>query len=768
MGLGAKLNFAFITVILVMVLSHAGYSLAMEYFNSKQAAEAKVAEANKKLLEDFKQITDFNKQLADSLLGNQAFLEACATRNRDAVGRLLKEAVDKSGLVGFITVIDNKGTVFYSTETPAKFSDDVRGNPGVDFVMTRNDAFRGPVSFSPTGSLTISSMVPLSFGPGTSGVLAVSQPVNTEFLSGVVTKLALGQEHISDVEMALFSVKEGKITAVTPGLVGKDGGFLSQVNQSGFKAIPQSATFEAGGRLWTGRLLELDKQNVMGEVLISAPFPSIISKATVIAGQAGASALLALLLGFMFAAGIGNSVNRPLRFLINRARDLASGKAALAPLEGLSGDWLELGELMDTSVQSMRSSVSGLKSQLARHNMEVDEKLKAAQTSTTQLETVNRQLTDKTRQLAEISKQVNFANQQAALLQHKLDSVLQVSTEGYLILDQFGNVLHANPVFLNWMGVQEGEIAGQQCFDLVVKPGQGRPTGRQAFSSHGGNPGDLITQFFPEGVIYHRYQEKSVEVLAHLQPVVTDDSNIQGYIMVLRDKSLRSEIAQLRTEMVAMLQDSIRAPLVSVQPTWKAILSNASQSMHPSVGQSLAQLHMHYDQLVGLVDSLLMMYGGIVPPPAIPKEQVIITRLVADCLEEVSGKARDQQLTLDYKTVTGLPPVNVDRDTIRRVTVQILEHMIAMTSPGGRVRVETLLKGNEMRMGVYSSGPVLPQDEIADMFMGFVQGQHKEDTYGARLSMYLARNNIERIGGKIWAEAQEGRGTAVFYTMSIN
>src|SRR4030095_15150086 len=284
------------------------------------------------------------------------------------VAKTLKDYTDKTGLIGFITVIDNKGAIFYSTETPAKFGEPVRGSsPGVDFVMMRNAFWFGATTFSPTGALTISSMVPLPFGGGTNGVLAVSQPLNTEFLSGIVTKLALGPEHINDVEMALFSVKDRKVVAVTSGLVGKDGGFLSQVNQAGIKAIPQTPTFEAGGRLWKVFRLAQDDKSLIGEILISAPFPSIIPKATVIAGQAGASALIALLLGFIFAAGIGSSVNRPLRFLINRAHDLASGKASLAPLEGLRGDWLELGELMDTSVQSMRASVGSLKSKLAQH-----------------------------------------------------------------------------------------------------------------------------------------------------------------------------------------------------------------------------------------------------------------------------------------------------------------------------------------------------------------------------------------------------------------
>ncbi len=343
--------------------------------------------------------------------------------------------------------------------------------------------------------------------------------------------------------------------------------------------------------------------------------------------------------------------------------------------------------------------------------------------------------------------------------------MLQVSNEGYLMLDQFGNVLSANPVFLNWVGANEGEIAGRLCFDLVKKPGEPRSDANpQVFVRPKGNPGDLINQFYPEGVVYHRYQDKQVDVLAHLHPVVTDDSNIAGWIMVLRDKSLRSEVAQLRQEIVAMLSESIRQPLVSVEPTWEAILANAG-SLSPQAGQSLAQLHSHYKQLIGLVDSLLMMHGGIMPPPMTPRQPVILTRLVAECLEEVAQQAREQQLSLDYKTLTGLPNINTDREALKRVLVQFIEKMISITSPGGRVRVESSVKGHEVRIGVSSSGPALPQEEIDDLFAGFIDGKHDEATYSSRLSMYLARDNVERLGGRIWADSEQGRGTMIFFTL---
>lgn len=771
MGLSAKLNFAFIAIILVMVLGNAGYSLVSEYLSSKGQAEQKLAKATKLLIDEFKSIADSDKEGCQALLQDPSFTSAYADKNREALSKVIKSFASKSGFSGFVVLIDDKGNVFYNSETPSKFGYSLRGqNSGADFVFLHNDVWMGPAAISAAGTVSITAMVPMRTGSTIGGIVSLNQPVNTELLTGLVTKFSLQESSVSSMDMALVSARDGKVTAVTSDLVSKDGGFLSKVNQEGLKAFPAPPSiFEAGGRLWKTFPLG-DPKSVVGLILLTTPMTNIIPKVISVAGQAATAGGVALVIAFIFSAGIGGNVNASLQFLIRRARDLSAQKPNLPPLEGLGGDWLELAELMDTSVSSMRSSIQSLKQQLNKFNFDVDDKVKQTEAAEQQLETLNRQLSAQTKQLSEVSKQVNYANQQAVLLQQKLDSVLQISTEGYLLLDQFGNVLSANPVFLNWMGATEGEIAGRLCFDLVKKPGEDPniDNSSQVFAKHGDNPADLINLFYPEGFVYHRNQQKATEVLAHLQPVVSEDSKVQSWIMVLRDKSLRSEIAQLKTEIVSMLSDSIRAPLAGCEQTWSSILGNAAQTMHPAVGQSLAQLHSSYEQLLGMVDSLLLVYGGFVPPPVIPREQVVVTRLIADCLEEMSGAARAHQLMLDYKTVTGLPSVNVDKTTLKSIVLQLLEKMISITAPGGRVRAESQVKGNEMRIGITSSGPALAQDEIVDMFAGFIQGKHSEESYSARLSMYLARNNIERLGGKTWAESEAGRGTVIFFTLPLH
>ncbi|MBS2009383.1 MAG: PAS domain-containing sensor histidine kinase [Cyanobacteria bacterium SZAS TMP-1] len=802
MNLSSKLTSAMIFVVLLVVAGHVAYSVYLDYRTTRMDAGAACQEASAKLNGALKASQDLTLEVAKGLVGSERFISAYNAGDKGGVAGEIKSVCERFSFSGHVWVVDDKGNLFYGSDTPKASGHSVlRENYGIEVAHGNNDPrkFWSGVTFNDKTKVVALSTV-LSMGNrGHNGILAVSLPINTDFLTGLATRFGIENPNSQGIELAVFSNKEGKVTAFSENM--NDGTaikFLPTLNSSGLKAIPKAALedgasgakpgfefsvegltrllvptlgFEREYAWWrTLGLTAKDNQDVVAYILIAKDVPSEFSKIVETTLLGGLVGVLGIVVGMLFSSQITASVDRPVRFLIKRTRDIASNKQVIPPLENLSGDWLELGELIDTAVLSMRSTTQNLKQQLNKQAESVKEKIALAEQSNQQADLLNRNIAHQAKQIAEYKGQMNQATRQAIIVQQQLDAVLQCSTEGFLVLDQFGNILHANTVFLNWYGSSEGEIAGRMCFDLVRKPGD-PPTGDsqgQAFAQHGGDPHALISQFYPEGTIYHKGGQKKVDVLAHLQPLSGDDSNIQGYIMVLRDKSLRSENAHLRQEIINMLQENIRAPLTQAESGWSAIMSNAAGPVPPSTGQALNDLHGQYQQLIALVDNLLMMYGGFVPPPAVqPKEQITISRLVADCLQEVTPMARERQLMLDYKTVTGLPNISGNKEAITGILLQVLERMIDITGAGGRVRVESLSKGQEMRIGVSSSGPALPEGEIADMFVGYIEGKHAEHTYGSRLSMYLARNNVERLGGKIWAESEAGRGTITYFTLPI-
>ena len=757
----------------------------VDFQSSRAIAGGRALEAAKKFEKDRDLIIAANTGLAQQMSQDGVLIAALGKHDPHSGGERVKFVADQSAYPGDLALIDSSGKLLYSTDNP-KGGDPDRSELLDSALKSAKGGTNTPLSGYASlnaGRLMLITFIPVKSSGKFVGLIAASQPLSSQFLSGLASKWQIENPDFHDLGVAVVpspkGAKDGPTDVLmTPNLTSK---FLAQVSAKGAGALPSSpmnlsgpllylipftassSDFSAENRWWHAEKLQNE-----GVILFAAPIDDIRIHAAAMVAVAVLLGIAVALLAIAMARATGRSITKPMRIITYRVAAIKEQKRALPPLEGLEGEWLELGEQIDTALSAMRQSLQSIRTQLNKQAEEFEDRFRANQESTMQLENLNRQISQQARQSTELSKQVNTANRQTIFLQRKFEAVMQVSTEGFLILDQYGNVLGANLTFLNWIGATEGEIAGRLCFDLIKKPGEARSDMRQgqAFAIHGGDPAELINQFYPEGIVYNLQKDSAVEVLAHLQPIEGEDGSTQGYIMVLRDKSLRSEISHLRTEIVAMLADSIRTPLIQAESGWQTIL-NHSQTLPPPVTDSLTALHEHYVNLLGVTDSLLMIYSNFVPPmPQMqPRQEVVVNRLVADCLEEVAPLARDRQLALDYKSVTGLPNLNVDKEILQGIIIQLLEKMISITGAGGRVRVESVYKEQEMRIGVLSSGPALPESELGDMFVGFIDGKHSMDTYSSRLAMYLARNSVERLGGAIWAESD--RGTAIYFTVPI-
>lgn len=778
--MGAKLNFSFIATILVMCIVQAIFTLVVDLNKNHSKAIAIVDPAIECVNKELGLIYRKNGEIAAAIERNADFKKAYSAKDRAAVAAIINTTFDRVGFDGYATIINDQGQIFFSSDAPGKFG---YTSDGINSPLVRS-AFGIPsaqggtfasalCSLSCTKAYTLSSLVPIGINGKNQAVLAVSTPFSNELLLGMERKIKLTKDNLKEFEMAFYVMADAQVKACSANLqaMKPPPAFLASLNNAKGDILGEtSKEKQADGFLWKNLPIRgPNGMNAMGQIIVCAPMANQLASFSLLALQLAIGAVAAIILALVFSAALSKRFNQSMWFLKQRAKDLAENKRDLPSLSVLNGDYLELAEMMDTALTNPRAMVLNLKQTVSKQEEELSERQRQIDAINSQLEMVNRQLTAHNRQSVDISNQVQTANKQAIQVQQKLDAVMQCSSEGFLLLDPYGSVLAANPTFLRWTGTDEREIFGKVCFDLVKKPGEPKDLHTMSFANTSGGPNDLINQFFPEGVVYHRFENKHTDVLMHLQPIVGEDGNIQGYIMVLRDKSLHAEVARLRGEIVTMLGDDIRSPLTTAESYWKN-LQQQLPNMPPAVAQNLLEMHKTYENMMGMVDSYLMMYGGFVPPPVeqIPREQVSVTRLIGECLETVSQHARAQQIMLDYKTVTGLPTTSINKEIVRDIIINLLDKMISVTAPGGRVRAETTIKGKEIRLIISSSGPALQQIEIEDMFIGFIGGKHAEDTYQTRLNMYLARNNAERLGGRIWAESEAGRGTAIFLTLPVH
>jgi signal transduction histidine kinase len=125
------------------------------------------------------------------------------------------------------------------------------------------------------------------------------------------------------------------------------------------------------------------------------------------------------------------------------------------------------------------------------------------------------------------------------------------------------------------------------------------------------------------------------------------------------------------------------------------------------------------------------------------------------------------QVTLD-----SAPDVDViagDERRIRQVIFNLLTNAVKFTPAGGTVDVTARRHNGEVRVAVADTGPGVPLEDRERIFEEFQQTDAGvEQGEGTGLGLALSRRLVELHGGRIWVDAEPGRGSTFVFTLPVS
>ncbi len=151
--------------------------------------------------------------------------------------------------------------------------------------------------------------------------------------------------------------------------------------------------------------------------------------------------------------------------------------------------------------------------------------------------------------------------------------------------------------------------------------------------------------------------------------------------------------------------------------------------------------------------------------PRTHPEEVELADEVVSALAELRPQAEEGGVTV-VNTVPRDLIVHADRDAVRTILRNLLDNAIrsAGEGGGGRVKVESEVEPNEVRLSLWDDGIGFPPAEASLLFEKFyrVEGDDRGRHTGTGLGLYLVRRCAELDGGRVVAHSDgPGRG-AVF------
>jgi signal transduction histidine kinase len=261
------------------------------------------------------------------------------------------------------------------------------------------------------------------------------------------------------------------------------------------------------------------------------------------------------------------------------------------------------------------------------------------------------------------------------------------------------------------------------------------------------------------------YSHEDIELLSTLaNQMAIAIENARLYEDLKRSKSYMrraDRLASLGT-LTAGLAHEIRNPLVAIK-TFTQLLPerlNDEEFLNKFLGIASGEV----DRIALLINELLEF-----AKPSEPKlELENITTILDGMILLISTEAKKKQINVIKKYSANLPPVQIDREQIKQVFLNILLNAIEATPEDGSITVKTrsfMKPGGEpyIQIEFTDTGCGIPPEKLEEIFNPFFTTK----SAGSGLGLSISHQIVEDHKGYIHVESELTKGSSFFINLPL-
>ena len=237
----------------------------------------------------------------------------------------------------------------------------------------------------------------------------------------------------------------------------------------------------------------------------------------------------------------------------------------------------------------------------------------------------------------------------------------------------------------------------------------------------------------------------------------------EGSVYTLRDVTEERTLEQMRADFVSTASHELRTPLTAVYGAARTLLRDDVPLSEDHRRSFLRMIAAESERLATIVNDILLASSLDANTIEIATDRCD----GAELLESVVESARMRlpgELTLTHSSLNGPIPVECDEEKVRQVLVNLVDNAIKYSPDGGEIEVALGRDGGVVRFEVRDRGlgiPASQRDRVFDKFIRLDPNLHR-GIGGTGLGLYISRELVRRMGGRIWVDGREGGGS-VFY-----
>ncbi|OGM08770.1 hypothetical protein A2Z67_01835 [Candidatus Woesebacteria bacterium RBG_13_36_22] len=227
------------------------------------------------------------------------------------------------------------------------------------------------------------------------------------------------------------------------------------------------------------------------------------------------------------------------------------------------------------------------------------------------------------------------------------------------------------------------------------------------------------------------------------------------------------EVDKLKDEFLSMAAHELRTPITALVGYLVLLQKKISPEEAQKIASDIALLQSLTNDLRNLIEDLLdvsrIEQGRLTYEVA----DVDVNKVIGDVVATLFPSAQEKGLAINYQAQS-LPIVKADHNRLRQVVTNLLGNSVKYTLEGS-IEVKAKKEDKFIEVSVKDTGIGIPPNELPKLFSKFhrVQDKKTESARGTGLGLWITKQIVEQMGGKMSVESIYGTGSRFSFTIPL-
>jgi PAS domain S-box-containing protein len=352
----------------------------------------------------------------------------------------------------------------------------------------------------------------------------------------------------------------------------------------------------------------------------------------------------------------------------------------------------------------------------------------------------------------------------------KIQTIIESMGEGLIVVDKDNKISLVNPTAARFLKKTVEELIGKDIASTVPLY-----SGRElaAWDIHpiakAVKKNKTIVSSLEDNFFLEKSSGKRFAVLIVATPLSKKD--LIGTVMMFRDASEEKALDEAKVGFISVASHQLRTPLTSMRWFSEMLIDGDAGNINEEQKHFIERIYQGTERMINLVNLLLQIArveAGRLKIEPVDIDFKNTTAGVAFTLKS-DMEAKSQKIVIKMDP-DPFPTVPMDQEVIWQVIQNLLSNASRYSPAKSIINVSVIKKGKEVEYSVKDQGIGIPKEYQGRIFEKFYRAENalKLVPEGSGLGLSLVKMLVERWGGKIWFETEEGKGTTFYFTIPLS